>query len=259
VTAATTINSQPALARLDWECDHFQLEAAQLGCADLDDAALAEALRAARRGGVRLVVWPAPVGRDVSGELLSECGGTLVDRKATFSRPLEPLDEADQSGLHAELRVIPYASTTVSPDLFELALAAGVYSRFNVDPHFSLEEFAAMYQVWIERSVSGQLADAVLVIPLDHPPRANEQRLGGMVTVSESNGAASVGLIAVAPALRGRGAGTELLRAAHRWMRSRCAREVQVVTQLANLPACRLYERSGYRLSRVQHYYHFWL
>jgi dTDP-4-amino-4,6-dideoxy-D-galactose acyltransferase len=259
VTAAATFSTQPALARLDWECNHFQVEAAQLGCADLDDAALAEALRAARRSGVRLVVWPASVEREVSHELLDKFGGTLVDRKVTFKRPLEPLLDTDLASPRTDLRVIPCTNTTVSPDLFELALAAGAFSRFNVDPHFSREKFAAMYQVWIERSVKGQLADVVLVIPLDLPAHACEKRLGGMVTVSQLNCVASIGLIAVAPPLRGRGAGAELVRAAHCWMRSRGARETQVVTQLANLPACRLYEQSGYRLSRVQHYYHFWL
>ena len=65
--------------------------------------------------------------------------------------------------------------------------------------------------------------------------------------------------VAVAAEVRGKGIGSALMHAAHRWMQHRGAREAQVVTQLVNLPACRLYERSGYRLSRVQHYFHFWL
>ena len=31
-----------------------------------------------------------------------------------------------------------------------------------------------------------------------------------------------------------------------------------VVTQLDNASACRLYERSGYRLADLRNFYHFW-
>jgi dTDP-4-amino-4,6-dideoxy-D-galactose acyltransferase len=49
-----------------------------------------------------------------------------------------------------------------------------------------------------------------------------------------------------------------LIRGAHNWMRSRGAREARVVTQMINAPACRLYERAGYRQASVQNIYHFW-
>ena len=49
------------------------------------------------------------------------------------------------------------------------------------------------------------------------------------------------------------------MHAAHRWMQQRGAQVAQVVTQLDNRAACRLYERAGYRISRLQHFYHFWL
>jgi dTDP-4-amino-4,6-dideoxy-D-galactose acyltransferase len=259
VASTATPTARPALARLDWECAHFEVDAAQLGDAELNDGALAAALRLARQRGVRLVVWPARGGRNVPAELLAEFGGVLVDRKATFSRPLGAILAEDVSGSRCELPVIPYTATTVSTALGELALAAGGHSRFQVDPHFSAERFAAMYRLWIERSVAKELADAALVVPLENQESAADQPLGGMITLAESGGVASIGLIAVAATVRGRGVGSLLMREAHHWMRQRGAHEVRVVTQLANQPACRLYERSGYRLARVQHFYHFWL
>ena len=249
--------AEPKLARLDWECDHFGWLVAQLGGADLSDDALADALRLAREQGVQLLVWPAPGGRMVPPGLLDEFAGALVDRKATFSRALRPVLASDNVPPGCQLPVVPYTATTASAALIELALSAGAYSRFHVDPHVPHEKFEAMYCRWIERSVSKELADVVLVVPLNRHDTAPHERLGGMITLSESGGVASIGLVAVNAAVRGMGIGTGLMRAAHCWMRDRGAHEARVVTQLANPAACRLYERSGYGLSRVQHYYHF--
>jgi dTDP-4-amino-4,6-dideoxy-D-galactose acyltransferase len=232
---------------------------AQLASLDLDDAALAAALRLARQQGVQLLVWPAGSGREVPRELLDAFAGALVDRKASFSRPLPPVLANDDSLRAVQFPIVPYTATTASAALVELALSAGVYSRFRVDPHFPKEKFEAMYRLWIERSVNNELADIVLVVPLGDHDGVTDTRLGGMITLSETGGLASIGLVAVAATSRGAGIGSALMHAALRWMQGRGAREAQVVTQLANLPACRLYERSGYRLSRVQHYYHFWL
>jgi ribosomal protein S18 acetylase RimI-like enzyme len=247
------------LAPLEWESQHFGIRAAQVTSADLADGALADALQGAREGHFQLVVWPADAGRTVPDALLSQFGGSLVDRKATFVKLLQsdaahvPLPRPNDPS------VVSYAADAPSPALIELAIVAGKYSRFRVDQHFSTDRFEAMYHVWIERSVNRQMADEVLVIPAEDGRDDACERPLGFITLSEKDGAASIGLVAVAAHAQGRGFGTALMRAAHQWMLARGAREARVVTQLANGPACRLYEKAGYLLSAVQHYYHFWL
>ena len=54
--------------------------------------------------------------------------------------------------------------------------------------------------------------------------------------------------IRVDPASRGRGVGVSLLHAVERWARERGARTLKVETQDINVPACRFYERHGFRL-----------
>ncbi len=115
-----------------------------------------------------------------------------------------------------------------------------------------------MCQSWIERSVTKELADMVLVVPHSDHKGAPDGPLVGMITLSESGGAASIGLVAVAAAFRGIGKGKSLMRAAQHWILDR-VREARVVTQLTNGPTCRLYERSGYGVFCVQDDYHFWL
>jgi ribosomal protein S18 acetylase RimI-like enzyme len=114
-----------------------------------------------------------------------------------------------------------------------------------------------MYRLWIERSLRGEMADAVLVADLSNGTLSAP--LAGLISLEETAGTGSIGLIAVAQEARGRGVGTALLAAAHRWMLARGAQQARVVTQADNLPACRLYERAGYRLADVRHVFHFWL
>ena len=254
----TTEIDKPAIVGLKWECDHFGFPVAQLTRAQLTDDALAAALGLARERGIRLLVWAAPDGRRVPDTLLKEYDGTLVDRKATFHRLLQAEETGHDPAPADRCRVEPYGEPRPSPALDELAISAGVFSRFRVDRRLPQEKFESMYRRWIERSVSGELADAVLVATVADRDDAPQDSLAGMVTLSEAEGIGSIGLIAVAGAHRGLGIGSRLMHAAHQWMRDRDAHEATVVTQMANAPACRLYERFGYRVSRLQHYYHFW-
>jgi dTDP-4-amino-4,6-dideoxy-D-galactose acyltransferase len=254
----TRAGVEARLKRLDWECDHFGIFAAQLLDPALDDEALARALCLAREQGVQLLVWVAQAERDVPRPILDQFSGILADRKATFRKALRGAPAEDTLPRATDPAVISYPSATASAVLVELAIVSGAYSRFRVDPRIPRERFEAMYRLWIERSVKKELADDVMVVPAEDS-RDDRHHPLGLISLMESDGVASIGLVAVAAEVQGRGIGSALMRAAHGWMRSRDADEALVVTQLANLPACRLYERSGYHLARVQPYYHFWL
>ncbi len=129
-----------------------------------------------------------------------------------------------------------------------------MYSRFGVDNRIPPDKFEELYRVWIERSVRREIADDVLVVTNG----AGVESLAGMVTVKVTEGVGNIGLIAVSEEYRGQGIGSLLVQAAHHWMYRRHASEMNVITQRANAPACRLYERTGYSLASVQYYYHFW-
>lgn len=57
--------------------------------------------------------------------------------------------------------------------------------------------------------------------------------------------------VRVAPALRGRGIGSVLARAAEQWARSRGCTELKVETQNINAEACRFYTKNGFELQAV--------
>jgi dTDP-4-amino-4,6-dideoxy-D-galactose acyltransferase len=153
--------------------------------------------------------------------------------------------------------------------LEELAIHAGKYSRFQTDPHFPAEGFRALYREWMRKSLTGERADAVLalagagpeVMGIPNVRDASDPEFGpvGVVTLSARDGEGSIGLIAVAPGMEGRGLGSELMRAARQWFRSHGCARAGVVTQGANRAARALYERHGYRVQGREIVHHFWL
>jgi dTDP-4-amino-4,6-dideoxy-D-galactose acyltransferase len=109
-----------------------------------------------------------------------------------------------------------------------------------------------MYKKWIENSVNKTIANKVLVVK-------RGQNLAGMITLGEKNGRGDIGLLAVAPEYRGQNIGTALVRAAQKDFIDAGFQFSQVVTQMANEPARLLYEKCGYSIEKIEHFYHFWL
>jgi dTDP-4-amino-4,6-dideoxy-D-galactose acyltransferase len=138
------------------------------------------------------------------------------------------------------------------PHLMDVARVSHRYTRFHADTRFDPARSDELYAQWIERSVAGELADAVWVVDIDEAPR-------GYITASRGVTAASIGLIAVAPEYRGRGYGDQLLRTMMHWSATEGLGRVSVVTQGRTAPAVRFYERAGFTASTVEFWYHRWL
>jgi ribosomal protein S18 acetylase RimI-like enzyme len=183
---------------------------------------------------------------------LSAFNGILADRKATFERALG--DSSEPTSATEGLKIESYGDEQPSAELVALAIAAGVHSRFAVDPRIAREKFESLYRVWIERSVRREIAGDVLVA---RDPIAKAD-LAGMITVKVTDDVGNIGLVAVSESYRGQGVGSRLIEAAHRWMNVRGATKSTVVTQLLNTAACRAYERAGYHIGQVENVYHFW-
>jgi GNAT superfamily N-acetyltransferase len=240
------------LVRLPWDSAHFGFPVARLTVPARDTAAARRALDRARRGGVALVYWQTAPDQPVSPRLLDEFTGRLVDRRVTYLAELAdtPAETGEAAG---GVTVREYPPGPAPATLKALGVSAGVHSRFGADPRIPAGRRIALYATWVERSTRRELADTVLVA--EGSPGGPAV---GLVTAGVTGDLGTIGLIAVAAGLRGRGIGRALLATAHRWLRDRGAARVRVVTQLANVPACRLYEAAGYRRHDLRHTYHFW-
>jgi ribosomal protein S18 acetylase RimI-like enzyme len=169
----------------------------------------------------------------------------LVDKKTTYEKAIHKNIAFDNS-------VLPYGNDWPEPKLIELAIESGRYSRFKVDEKIGINKFRELYRTWIVNSVNKKIAKEVLVY------RINET-IAGFVTLGEKHSRAEIGIIAVEAINRGKGIGRSLMRSAESWFAAHSHFDViQVVTQGANLAACKLYEHCGYRVGRLEYVYHFW-
>jgi len=234
-----------------WDTQHFGYPVASISNSVLEPEAVERALRAAHKQGYQLVYWASSREYDDNTAWLQEYQGILVDRKTTYVKKLLAANSNIESG---NFRCVEWNPDEYSPELIELGVAAGLWSRFGVDTRIERDKFRSLYEIWIRRSLARELSDMVLVV--------QEQGLSvplGMVTISIKAGIGQIGLIAVSESQRGRGLGKLLVDAADRWMLEHGAHGAQVITQLQNVAACRLYEQAGYKVEAVEYYYHFWL
>lgn len=169
---------------------------------------------------------------------------SLVDIKTTYLKEIDPKISFDT-------KVSKYYQKPIDPKLFELAILAGIYSRFKVDERIPKAKFEELYQLWITNSINKKIAHEVLVYLI-------EDNIAGMLTLGEKNGRGDIGLIAVDTIHRGKGIAKALMNSAEKWFSDCGYKYMQVVTQKANNPAMQLYMRHGFDRLKSNYVYHLW-
>lgn len=241
---APAANPIPDWEPLPWDTACFGFPTARLR-SGLSPEALGKAVASLRAAGRELAYWTTLPEDEAGCAAAAALGGTRVDERLTYWLELMP------AGASGRGRAVEAPGRGWDAALEELALQAGMHSRFRVDARFPPDCFQALYREWMRKSLSGERADAVLAVPGSELPE-------GVVTLATREGEGSIGLIAVVPERRGRGFGSELMHAASAWFRDRNCARAAVVTQAANAAACALYERHGYRVARRELIFHFW-
>lgn len=140
---------------------------------------------------------------------------------------------------------------TMTSGLLELAWTSGTFSRFNLDANFR-PYFKQLYQCWLERSIQGDLADALFVaydgsLPVGFVTLASKDKMSGQI-----------GLIAVSCDYRRKGIASLLLRNSEAWCHENECKVLQVTTQATNLSACRLYTKYGFNTKKKYGIFHYW-
>mgnify|MGYP002344313992 CR=1 FL=1 len=177
--------------------------------------------------------------------MIKESGGLLVDKKVTFCKT-----SASHSGFRNE--IMEYSGTGDEKELSELALQAGLYSRFRIDCNFRNGEYERLYRKWLENSLNGKVAFSVIIA-------RTEERISGLITLGARGNFADIGLLAVDRSYVGMGIGTELVYYADNEANAKGFSNIKVVTQLDNERACSLYEKCGFSVESLLNIYHMWL
>lgn len=169
-----------------------------------------------------------------------------VDGKTTFVKKIKNNIIAEKD--LAEIHSINY----LNDQLYKIVIQIGEYSRFAMDKGFPPGAYEKLYKTWLEKSVDRTICDEVFVW-LD-----SEQQELGLITVGTKNDRMDIGLIGVENDARGKGIAGKLLLKAEEYAAERGFKQLQVVTQKKNIPAFRLYEKSGFVVESLVNVFHLW-
>lgn len=236
---------------LQWDSEFFGFGIGKIDLAGAVELGSTEIERQMQHQDIRLLYIfhqqdqsPVPLH---SKDFTQHTGATLVDRKVVFAKALE--EEKEKTTTPGISRIGNHQPT---PQLYSLALQSGVYSRFRLDKNFPPGSFGRMYKMWLEKSLSGELADEVLIAGSD------PQTTPGMATLSLKNDTATIGLIAVDEKARGQKTGHKLMTAARQIAAQAGKTQITVATQLDNHAACAFYKQLGYEVKEIWQVYHLW-
>jgi dTDP-4-amino-4,6-dideoxy-D-galactose acyltransferase len=232
---------------LEWDSQFFGYKIVGIKAFELELNRLNNIIKELSEKDIKLAYCFAAPEDKTSNDSFNHVSGLLVDEKITYFTRISDLRSFPISN-----NIIPYDLRYASEKLKSLALQSGVYSRFKIDPDFRNNEFEKLYLEWIEKSVSKILSTAVLIYKED-------QEILGFVTLALHNNTGSIGLIAVDEKQRGKAIGKKLVNAALLYFKEKKITELEVVTQKANIMACRFYESCGFEIKNIVNIYHLWI
>lgn len=170
---------------------------------------------------------------------------TYTDVKITFEK------ELTSSSLKVKnSKIILNPNISHTSKLIDLSLQSGVYSRFKLDPNFKESSFKELYKKWITNAINKE-TEQLLVYVLDN-------EIKGILTFSESNNYAKIGLLSVDKNERGKSIGSSLLSYLENYLTQKNIYKLLIDTQEINTLACNFYKKHNYTIQKKQYLKHYW-
>lgn len=181
-----------------------------------------------------------------SSDKLPDFEGIFCDEKIEYATTNFTNNSMDTNCIHE------YQGSEMDQQLINLAFVSGKYSRYHLDPSFPNEKFKGLYRIWMEKSVSHEIATGVLVYQYN-------KSIGGVLTYKIEHEHSSVGLFAVDPKIQGKGIGTKLLNYLFHIIPHTEQSILTIDTQGVNKPARHFYEKNGLFIKSTTWLYHVWV
>ncbi len=234
-----------SLKILDWDSDFFKLRIAKVLDSAKEVSDFLPIFRKLEKEKIDLAYFASDQKVMNADKLIFERFEMfLVDEKVTFLKNIVNDSEAHPN-------ICEYKENEVAPELLNLAIESGIYSRFKIDQNIPNAKFEEMYRLWVINSVRKKISDVVLVYK-----KAN--KIIGFVTVGRKEDMGKIGIIAVDAAGRGKGVGKALIKSAENYCFQVGIKYLKIVTQGKNIPACKFYKKCGYTLKSTLYFYHIW-
>lgn len=175
--------------------------------------------------------------------VLRELGAVCVDWKTLFVKDGLVHREMDDRAVHRVDRI--------SEDCYRTAVQAGWKSRFYTDERFRPKQ-PLLYRKWVDRFCPPTADSGIWEY------RTDDGAHQGMICAECGGNVGKLALIAVSPECRGNGIGGLMMQFLENYYLDRGCTRAEVVTQFGNAGACRLYRKSGYRISEIKEVWHLW-
>lgn len=222
---------------LDWDTKHFGFKTGTIEIDKEKDFSLELLKKEALIADYRLVYLK-------SSSLLDDLS-LFYDEKLVYSKAKEDVGDFMCPEIES------YRQKSIGPEIYELSLMSGEYSRYRLDPNFPIECFHMLYHKWIENSILTDYATDVLVYKKDDKPV-------GLLTFKNSQETSNIGIIAVNPNFQGCGVGSKLIKH-YQNLLGDDIKVLDVVTQGVNKTARSFYEKNGYKITSRTYVYHLWV
>ncbi len=206
---------------------------------------LRASLRAARSAGVRYLVARIRSSDRGGAQLLERNGFELVDALLTFGLDMAEFSAAPRE-MPGSVRCERWAADDL-PALCEIAASSFIFDRFHGDPAVGRVKADELHVQWLEDSCAG-FADAVLVAHGDEPMGFTTLKVDKLAQAVCGVAVGTIVLVATSIEHRRKGIARSLTLAAVHWFRKAGCAWVEVATQLANVPASRVYQSAGFQL-----------
>jgi dTDP-4-amino-4,6-dideoxy-D-galactose acyltransferase len=193
----------------------------------------------------------------------------LVDTKVTFLKSIKRYHHLDvksnstvsslntaegRTNLELNLHTVEFNSKHHNyGQLLKLAYNSGEYSRFKLDTQFKQGTFQKLYKIWIDKSISRDIASYTRVFIHD------DQIVGFITLNTENTRVARIGLIAVHPNYRGQKIASKMLQDCELLCNIENQNTLSVVSQKNNIAASKLYLKTGFIIQSEIYTYHVWL
>lgn len=184
----------------------------------------------------------------VDDTFLSHRNNSLVDCKLIYSKQILNLS------LSTDYIVKEYKHVDTRArreQLYSLAYLSGKYSRYKLDANFAEGKFEEMYRVWVDNSISGEMADYLFYIE-------EEGKICAFVTLKIMCEEGVIGLIATDKNVQAKGMGKTLMLKCEETLRLKGIERLNVATQASNNMACLFYEKCEMCVTDMTFIYHSW-
>ena len=234
---------------LEWDSQFFGVRVGRVNGNRMDEALMARVKDWVQAERIDCIYFLADSTDAATVRISEENGFRLQDIRLTLgqTRPAQPAP-------FIEMEIIRAARATEADAMRETARHSYMLSRFYNDPHFTEEQSASLYDVWLTRSITDPTYADLTYVGL-----VNDQPAGYITMhLNREQKQGTIGLVGVGESARGQALGQALVQQSLAWFWHQGMETVQVTTQGRNIAGQRLYQRCGFLTQSVLLWYHWW-